>query len=107
MGDKQIIYFRYRLFSKRANTTTILNTATILNTTTVFPTARLGNTKAMAYIIRMCYLHGNIKCVSTVLFELRSTNFNIFVWSWGRGDGVKSQRTKSTKVVRNVLSASP
>ena len=37
----------------------------------VFPNARLDNTKVMAYIIRMRYMHGNIKWVSISFSEFR------------------------------------
>ena len=55
-------------------------------TEVVFPTVRLDNTKVMEYVIRMSYLHGNIKSVSTMFFEW-STNFRIFVWSAKTGGG--------------------
>ena len=52
----------------------------------VFPTAWLDNTNIMSYIIRMYYLHGNIKWVSTLFFKMRDQKFSIFVWSAKKGD---------------------
>ena len=48
-------------------------------TVVVFPTARLGNTKIMAYIIKMRYLHENIERASTLFEELRDQQIFMFL----------------------------